>query len=97
MIWIGDSGMITKIEWIECKCDICGHTWKPRSPEVPRKCAWCLSPDWNLGQTPEQNEEQPTTNDEGKRGPFPGERERNQFRLVPFRPGIRMERCTRKE
>ena len=29
------------------KCNRCGHTWIPRSPNLPRVCARCNSPYWN--------------------------------------------------
>jgi len=28
------------------KCDVCGHSWKPKKPN-PLRCASCKSPYWN--------------------------------------------------
>jgi hypothetical protein len=31
------------------RCQVCGHVWTPRSPQLPRICAKraCHSPKWN--------------------------------------------------
>lgn len=31
----------------ECKCEVCGHVWHPRTEQVPLRCAKCKSCYWN--------------------------------------------------
>lgn len=39
---------MTKIRLPRFKCLRCGHTWSPHQGEVPRCCAFCKTPYWNV-------------------------------------------------
>lgn len=31
-----------------CKCERCGHSWQTESTLVPKRCAKCKRPNWNV-------------------------------------------------
>lgn len=31
----------------ECECNSCSHTWRARTPHLPKKCPKCTSVNWN--------------------------------------------------
>lgn len=37
-----------KIKLSTLECERCGHKWHPKKEEMPRCCAFCKSPYWNV-------------------------------------------------
>src|SRR3989304_2769376 len=43
----GNTGVIRTLPPTVLACLRCGHSWSPRSDQLPRNCPGCNSPYWN--------------------------------------------------
>jgi len=51
------SDAIHKTEVLECTCQRCGYTWRPRRPWTPAVCARCKSRLWMVPRDPPSHNE----------------------------------------